>query len=537
MASAKVGHDERCALCAGTPAELCAAGEHALCAECRARPLWGGACPGCAATRTREMREALLCSVCLELPEGRVSQCFNGHLLCESCARALRPARAHQPSSRCPVCRERLPSGRGIRALSAEKHVRVLLSVRCPRCREPTTAPALRDGTHACPRVRERLLSCTYEDRVETFAGVQHEERRVAVRRLASGGTGALRRKEFANRIEEFAGPPGEEWRRAEVRGEAGDGRAWTDEGGARREAGQKVTFFAPDGSCEVVETRGRVERFWPGGRLASSTCREGDRGEERAGETRRFSRGGELLARAFAPPHRLQGQTWFFTDGRHTHTRRVTLDGEEEAHFDVHGRLVRKLFVRDAVRQGQVAHYFPAASGREGLARVMSFTAGHARSGQLVFYWPEGDHMTSWRPRRGSTPADFARFCAAHPLGARRDCALCGARKCPCRAGLFCLPCLEGARRILVSGCRTASCPAADVAPGQVVRVEAAADRALVGCLGLVEGGPGELSVHLCFDTKCVLDDDVVLLSDACLCHDRRLASLTVAALPPLAA
>ena len=201
-----------------------------------------------------------------------------------------------------------------------------------------------------------------------------------------------------------------------------------------------------------------------------------------------------------------------------------------------MHGQLVRKLFVQGAARQGQVAHYFPAASGREGLARVMSFAAGHARSGQLVFYWPEGDHMTSWRPRRGA--ADFARFCAAHPLGTRRGCALCGARKCPCRSGLLCLPCLEGVRRILVSGCRTAPCRAVAVAAGQVVRVEAAADRALVGCLGLVEGGPRDLSVHICFETKRVLDDDVVLLaSDACLCHDRRLTAVTVAALPPLAA
>ena len=535
MASAKVGQDERrCALCAGAPAELCAAGEHALCDECRARPLWGGACPVCAATKTREMRETLLCSICMELPEGRISQCFNGHLLCEGCSVALRPTRQVLP--RCPVCREHIPADRPIRALAAESHVRVLLSTRCPRCRARTTTSALRDGTHDCPRVRERLLSCTYEDRVETFAGVQHEERRIAVRRLASGGMGALRRKEFANRVEEFAGSPGEEWRRAEVRGEADGGSAWTDEGGAHREGGQKVTFFAPDGSCEVIETRGRVERFGPEERLLSSTCREG---EERAGETRRFSREGELLAREFAPPHRLQGQTWFFGNGgRHTHTRRTSPGGEEEeAHFDVHGHLVRKLFVQDAARQGQVAHYFPAASGREGLARVISFAAAHARSGQLVFYWPQGDHMTSWRPRRGATPVDFARFCAAHPLGTRQDCALCGARKCPCRSGLFCLPCLEGVRRILVSGCRTAPCRAADMAPGQVVRVEAAADRALVGCLGLVEGGARDLCVHVCFDTKRVLDDDVVLLADACLCHDRRLAALTVAALPPFAA
>ena len=44
-----------------------------------------------AAARTRELCEALLCSVCQELLEGHVSQCLNG--LCESCSSALRPTR------------------------------------------------------------------------------------------------------------------------------------------------------------------------------------------------------------------------------------------------------------------------------------------------------------------------------------------------------------------------------------------------------------------------------------------------------------
>jgi len=192
-ASAKVGQDERCALCAGAPAELCAAGEHALCAGCRARPLWGGECPGC--------------------------------------ARRCSAASAWS-------CR----SGASRSASTATSSARVAPASSAARTSRPRAAPC---AGSACP-------------------------------------------------------------------------------------SSQKVTFFAPDGSCEVVETRGRAERFWPGGRLASSTSR-----------------------------------------------------------------------------------------GRA--------TAAHARSGQLVFYWPEGDHMTSWRPRRGSTPAD--------PLGTRRHCALCGARRCPCRA------------------------------------------------------------------------------------------------------
>jgi hypothetical protein len=44
---------------------------------------------------------AIHCTICLDLPDGAIYQCTNGHILCEGCHRRV----LDTDESRCPTCR------------------------------------------------------------------------------------------------------------------------------------------------------------------------------------------------------------------------------------------------------------------------------------------------------------------------------------------------------------------------------------------------------------------------------------------------
>ena len=102
--------------------------------------------------------ENLKCVVCLEVPQGRIEQCTNGHLWCSeagdgdgtSCASRVRAV----SGPKCPVCRHGLPS-RPIRALAAEQTIAAL-----PASCHPCSSTMLRGSEEKHNKLqRDMLLS------------------------------------------------------------------------------------------------------------------------------------------------------------------------------------------------------------------------------------------------------------------------------------------------------------------------------------------------------------------------------------------
>ena len=88
--------------------------------------------------------ERLECPVCLELPEGEVHQCNEGHCCCVSCWNRLEEPR------RCPECRQPLPQANRNRAV--ERAI-AALEWSCEHCNEATTRGAKAAHLAACPQV------------------------------------------------------------------------------------------------------------------------------------------------------------------------------------------------------------------------------------------------------------------------------------------------------------------------------------------------------------------------------------------------
>ena len=93
--------------------------------------------------------ERLECPVCLELPEGEVHQCNEGHCCCVSCWNRLEEPR------RCPECRQPLPQANRNRA--AERAI-AALEASCDHCGEPTTRVTKAAHMLMCP---QRPTACT----------------------------------------------------------------------------------------------------------------------------------------------------------------------------------------------------------------------------------------------------------------------------------------------------------------------------------------------------------------------------------------
>ena len=85
---------------------------------------------------------SLECPVCLDLPEGEVHQCNEGHCYCAACWNRLEEPR------RCPECRQPIPQANRNRA--AERAI-AALEASCEHCGEATTRGALAAHINSCP--------------------------------------------------------------------------------------------------------------------------------------------------------------------------------------------------------------------------------------------------------------------------------------------------------------------------------------------------------------------------------------------------
>ena len=102
------------------------------------------ACELLKAKKNAAASEALECPVCLELPEGEVHQCNEGHCYCAECWNRLEEPR------RCPECRQPVPQANRNRA--AERAI-AALEWSCEHCGEATTRGAKAAHLAACPQV------------------------------------------------------------------------------------------------------------------------------------------------------------------------------------------------------------------------------------------------------------------------------------------------------------------------------------------------------------------------------------------------
>ena len=123
-----------------------------------------------ATTRRREDDDApvpdhLLCSVCLDAPDGNVYQCCNSHLLCEGCLHQLRArgALAGQAPT-CPTCRATLSDGMS-RSRVAERAI-ALLPATCRYCLNETTRGELVNHEANCPSAPD-VQCCRHVDGCE----------------------------------------------------------------------------------------------------------------------------------------------------------------------------------------------------------------------------------------------------------------------------------------------------------------------------------------------------------------------------------
>ena len=96
-----------------------------------------------AARAAAAAHEELLCPVCIELPDGIVYQCHEGHIICADCEPQL-------PTRACPQCRVALPAQR-IRNRTAERQI-ALMPATCSHCAVATTRGEKAVHERDCPQ-------------------------------------------------------------------------------------------------------------------------------------------------------------------------------------------------------------------------------------------------------------------------------------------------------------------------------------------------------------------------------------------------
>ena len=107
---------------------------------------------------------SLECPVCLDLPEGEVHQCNEGHCYCAACWNRLEEPR------RCPECRQPIPQAN--RNRTAERAI-AALEWSCEHCGEATTRGAKAAHVSACP---QRPTVCAASAAGCGWAGMMSEQ-------------------------------------------------------------------------------------------------------------------------------------------------------------------------------------------------------------------------------------------------------------------------------------------------------------------------------------------------------------------------
>jgi ankyrin repeat protein len=107
-----------------------------------------------------EVRDHLVCAVCLDAPPAHVYQCRYGHLLCSGCLTEVRSRAGLHPLT-CPTCRVGLLNEL-IRCLAAEQTI-ALLPATCRHCIEKTTRGALVSHEWSCPSAPDVTCSAHAE--------------------------------------------------------------------------------------------------------------------------------------------------------------------------------------------------------------------------------------------------------------------------------------------------------------------------------------------------------------------------------------
>jgi hypothetical protein len=121
--------------------------------------------------------DLLDCTICFQLSDEKIYQCFEGHLVCAICMEAL----WRQNAQACPTCRGKLPDKKEcIRSRLAEALISSSKSV-CEHCRLEMSRADLRQHHLHCPENKGRCVFLRFDDRVEHYESFKGEERMMCI--------------------------------------------------------------------------------------------------------------------------------------------------------------------------------------------------------------------------------------------------------------------------------------------------------------------------------------------------------------------